>query len=119
MSAPVKGRLDVDEPLPPDADEDEALEAGGVGSYDDDDDCIVGVLTQPGWLVEPADPHAGSAPAAWGTSTIDASANPEPAMSRLAHMVYALLPVEAVPQGPRPPVCRFRPACGSWIHHAG
>ncbi|MGO8871926.1 MAG: hypothetical protein ACLQPH_11105 [Acidimicrobiales bacterium] len=67
----------------------DALVAVRVASYLEE--WIVGVITQPGWVIEPALPHA-AAPAACGTSSTDAIANPEPAISRRAHMVHALLP---------------------------
>ncbi len=60
----------------------------------------VGVTTQlPGSVTEPAgtQPEAGSAPAIPGTMAMEATARLAPTINRLAHMMVALLPVEAPP----------------------
>jgi hypothetical protein len=123
MSAPVKGRL-LDSPPglvldpavlfpePPDP----VLGRALVGAGEVELPAIVGVVEHP--VIDPQ----LAAPAAPGTINSELRASPDPINRRFAHMMIALLPVEAVPLGsPRGPRCRsvtiwLNYPCSSILH---
>jgi hypothetical protein len=83
-SAPVKGRLLGPSWLAPAAAGRAAVWAGATVELPD----TVGVVTQLGWVIDPVEVQV-AAPAAPDAMASEATANPEPTISRLAHMMFA------------------------------